>query len=63
MCDSQLVEEDIKDYRSGKKVEEIFDVIDCYYRPILVRYFTNRRIPQKTSKDLTQDVIIFPAAP
>jgi RNA polymerase sigma-70 factor (ECF subfamily) len=58
MCDSRLVEQALKDYQSGRKIEEIFDVIDNYYRPILVRIFTRQRIPQKTPDDLTQDVII-----
>lgn len=58
MCDSRLVEQALKDYQSGRKIEEIFDLIDNYYRPILVRIFTRQRIPQKTPDDLTQEVII-----
>lgn len=56
MCDSQRIEQAIKDYQSGKDPEESFALIDRHYRPRLRSFFAKRGFPPDLLEDLTQDV-------
>ncbi len=55
MCDFQRIEQAIKDYQSGKDLEESFRLINEYYRPRLIKFLARRGFP---SEDLTQDVFL-----
>jgi RNA polymerase sigma factor (sigma-70 family) len=58
MCDTRLIEQAIKDFKSGKKTEESFALIDKCYRHRLIRFFASQGFSPDKQEDLTQNVFL-----
>lgn len=58
MCNSERIEQAVKDYLSGRDREENARLIYECYHPLLIGFFARRGFPRDLCRDLTHDVFV-----